>query len=152
MSDWGTTTRVPAVVTLRSGDALPGHLHVLDDFHAGGGPETPLEMLNRPDGFFPLTLDDGTAFFVSKAQVATVVVEWPQEGDAVPETLGRKVALRVALSTGEEIEGEVVILAPPGRSRALDYLNQMEPFFQLETVRGPRLVNRDFVQVVRPLD
>jgi hypothetical protein len=151
MSDWGTTTRVPAVVTLRSGDALPGHLHVLDGLH-GGRPETPLEMLNRPDGFFPLTLDDGTAFFVSKAQVATVMVEWPPEGAAAQDAIGQRVSLRVALSTGEETDGEVLIVAPPGHSRALDYLNQMEPFFQLETARGPRLVNRDFVQVVRPLD
>jgi hypothetical protein len=109
-------------------------------------------MLNRPQGFFPLTLDDGSAFLISKAQVATVVPEWPHESidDWTPPV--RRARLHLALSNGEELAGEALVVGPAGHSRALDYLNATAPFFQLETDGGPRLINRAHVQVIRPLD
>jgi hypothetical protein len=52
MSEWGLTTRVRAVVTLRNGALYPGYLHLMDGVHAGV-PESPLEMLNRPGDSSP---------------------------------------------------------------------------------------------------
>ena len=56
MSDWGITTKVPAEVVLAEGIALAGDLHLYARTTYPPGPETPLEMLNRPDTFFALTV------------------------------------------------------------------------------------------------
>ena len=152
MSDWGPTTRVRAVVTLAGGETYPGHLHLLDGKHARGLPETPLEMVNRPEGFFALTLGDGEAYLVSKRQVAMIVCEWPPEDAEELELQGRRIRLQVRLIGGEEVVGETVAVLPAGHARVLDYLNSVRPFFQLNADRGVRLINQAHVQVVRPLD
>jgi hypothetical protein len=45
-----------------------------------------------------------------------------------------------------------VAILPRRHSRALDYLNSVAPFYQLNVDGGVRLINRAHVQVVRPLD
>ena len=56
MSEWGITTKVPAEVVLVEGIVLAGDLHLYARPTYPPGPETPLEMLNRADVFFALTL------------------------------------------------------------------------------------------------
>jgi hypothetical protein len=156
MSDWGTTTRVSAVVTLANGEVYPGEIHLIDWVHHHAGPETPLEMLNRPEGFFPVTQDTGTVF-VPKAQVAMVTCEWPPHGwppDGIvllPDP-DRRIALLVRLASGEELRGVAAMAVRAGHGRALDYLNESGSFFQLVTEDVPRLINRAHVCIVRPLD
>lgn len=152
MSNWGTTTRVRAVVTMAGGETFPGHLHLLDGAHGVGLPETPLELLNRREGFFALTLGDGTVFLASKAQVAMVVCEWPPEEGMQVDVAGRRLRLQVRFAGGGEVTGETMVVLPPDHSRVLDYLNSVAPFFQLHAEGGVRLINRAHVQVVRPLD
>jgi hypothetical protein len=151
MSEWGLTTRVRAVVTLGSGALYPGYLHLLDGLHSGV-PETPVEMLNRPGGFFPLTLDDGSVFLLAKAQVAQVAPEWPLEGAEPWQVHGRRIRLAVTMATGEELVGDVVVLGRAGHNRPLDYLNGTGPFFELELESGLRLLHAAWVSMVRPLE
>ena len=156
MSDWGTTTRVRSVVTLANGEVYPGEIHLIDWVHHHAGPETPLEMLNRPEGFFPVTQENGTVF-VPKSQVAMVTCEWPPtgwppEGIVLLPDPDRRVSLLVRLASGQELRGEAAMASRNGRGRALDYLNEAGPFFQLVTEDVPRLINRSHVSVVRPLD
>ena len=157
MSEWGTTTRVRSVITLANGDVYPGYIHVTDWAHHRAGPETPVEMFNRTQGFFPVTQEDGHAIFIPKDQVAMVTCDWPPEGwppegiELLPEA-GRRVAMEVRLANGEIFQGEVSVSLPRGRARALDYLNASVPFFQLVSDGTPRIFNRAHVSVVRPLD
>lgn len=152
MSEWGATLRVQAVITVEGGDLYPGYIHLLGGKHWQAGPETPLEMLNRSEGFFPLTLDDGSALFFSKEQVVMVVADWPPEGVESQEVGGDRRGLAVQLTTGEELEGTIIVALPPVRTRTLDYLNTLTPFFPLETGSGMRLINRGHVRVARPLE
>ncbi len=154
MTEWASTDRVPGVVILAGGQNLEGdlHLQVSTATHPQG--ETPLEMLNRGVGFFPVTFGDGGVVFLSKAQVAMVTCEWP---DALPgedeiEAAARHVHLEVTLVTGDQYRGEAAVALPGTRNRSLDYVNSLDPFFLLRTGSGPRLINRDNVRVVRPLD
>jgi hypothetical protein len=151
VSDWGLTTRVRAVVTLGSGGFYPGHLHLLNGVHAGV-PESPLEMLNRPEAFFPLTLDDGSVSLLSKAQVAVVSPEWPLEGLELLDLPAKRAKLRVTLASGEALEGNVTIPARIGRERPIDYLNASGPFFELEVGSAPRLVHAAWVSTIQPLE
>ena len=72
MSDWGATQRVAAEVVLADGVVLEGDLHLATSTAYHPETESPLEMLNRPEPFFALTLQQGEVAFVSKAQVAVV--------------------------------------------------------------------------------
>lgn len=151
---WGAVLHLNAVVTLANGDVLPGQIHLQGAVSHRPGPETPLEMLNRGVGFFPVTFDDGGVVFLSKAQVAMVTCEWP---DALPgedeiEAAARHVHLEVTLVTGDQYRGEAAVALPGTRNRSLDYVNSLDPFFLLRTGSGPRLINRDNVRLVRPLD
>jgi hypothetical protein len=56
MSDWGVTSRVSARVALADGALLEGDLHLATRPAYPPGPETPIEMLNRDDPFFALSL------------------------------------------------------------------------------------------------
>jgi hypothetical protein len=151
--EWGATTSVAAVVTLADGEIVPGQIHLQGAVSQHRGPETPLEMLNRPEGFFPLTFDDGGVCFLSKEQVAMVLCEWPQDDvDQELQASAESIHLHVMLVTGEKFRGRATVVMPAPRRRALDYVNWLRPFFLLETEGGPRLINRAHVRLVRPLD
>ena len=59
MSDWASTKRVAGEVIFEVGTTLKGDLHLPMSTAVRPSLETPLEMLNRSDGFFPLTLSSG---------------------------------------------------------------------------------------------
>ena len=115
--------------------------------------ESPLEMLNRAEPFFALTLEQGEVAFVSKAQVAVVSCRDQMPlGDPARASAARLVALEVALATGAEYRGRSTFELPPSRARALDYVNA--PGRSLPS--GPddltRYFNKSLVRLIRPLD
>ena len=153
MSDWGSTNQVPAHVALAEGLVVEGELHLLTRPAYPPGPETPLEMLNRPDPFFVLTLADGAVTFVAKAQVAVINCrEQPQLTDPDRVSAAKLVALEVVLHGGTEYRGRATVELPPGRARALDYVNGSGQFFSLFSDETTHYLNKSFVRLIRPLD
>jgi len=153
MSEWGSTNRVPAHVALAEGMILEGELHLLTRPAYPPGPETPLEMLNRPDPFFVLTLPDGAVTFVAKAQVVVIDCrEQPALTDPDRITAAKLVGLEVMLHGGAEYRGRATVELPPGRSRALDYVNGQGQFFTLFSDEMTHYFNKSFVRLIRPLD
>lgn len=103
MSDWGSTNRLPAQVALVEGLVLDGDLHLLTRpaYPQPGGSETPLEMLNRPDPFFALTLPEGDVALVPKARVLEITCqEDVPEPDPDRVTAAKVVELEVARPRG----------------------------------------------------
>lgn len=153
MSDWGATQRVAAEVVLADGVVLEGDLHLATRTAYPPDTESPLEMLNRAEPFFALTLQQGDVAFVSKAQVAVVSCR-----DQIPlidparASAARLVALEVALATGAEYRGRSTFELPPSRARALDYVNASGPFFTVWTNDLTRYFNKSLVRLIRPLD
>ncbi len=115
--------------------------------------ESLLEMLNRAEPFFALTLEQGEVAFVSKAQVAVVSCR-DETVDTDPEraSVARLVALEVALATGAEYRGRSSFELPPSRARALDYVNTPGRFFTVWTNDLTRYFNKSLVRLIRPLD
>ena len=153
MSDWGATQRVGARVVLAEGVVLAGELHLLARTTHPSDSESPLEMLNRGDPFFALTLAEGGVAFVSKAQVAVVscqTVEPPDDPDRA--SAAKLVALAVELTDGVEYRGRSSFELPPSRSRALDYVNGTDRFFTLATDGITQYINKSLVRLIRPLD
>lgn len=153
MSDWGTTNRVPAEALLAEGIVVSGDLHVLARDTYPPGPETPLEMLNRPEMFFALTLPDGSVTFMPKAQVAVVSCR-DQTPLADPDRVSaaRLVMLDVVIHGGAEYRGLSTFELPSNRARALDYVNAPGGFFSLWADDVTWYVNKSHVRLIRPLD
>jgi hypothetical protein len=154
MSDWGSTNRVSARVTLVEGLTVDGELHLLTRPAYPPGPETPLEMLNRPDAFFALTVEGGGAAFIPKSQVVEVscLQEVPLFSDPDRESAAKHVDLEVVLPGGPALRGRATIELPPNRSRALDFLNGSGTFFALWTDGATRYINKSHVRLIRPFD
>jgi hypothetical protein len=153
MNDWGATQRVTAEVVLADGAVLEGDLHLASRSTVPLDTESPLEMLNRAEPFFALTLGQGEVAFVSKAQVAVVSCR-----DQLPLTdparasAARLVALEVAIATGAEYRGRSTFELPPSRARALDYVNAQGSFFTVWSNDLTRYFNKSLVRLIRPLD
>jgi hypothetical protein len=153
MSDWGATQRVPAEVVLAQGGVLVGEVHLLARTAYPLDPESPLEMLNRSEPFFALTLAEGGVVFVSKPQVALLTC-WGPDPLRDPERISaaKLVALDIELSDGSSYHGRSTFELPPSRSRALDYVNGPGRFFVLWSDEVTRYINKSLVRLIRPLD
>jgi hypothetical protein len=152
MSEWGITTKLPAEVVLAEGIVLAGDLHLYARPTYPPGPETPLEMLNRPDTFFALTLDGGVTF-IPKDQV--VVVSCHDQGqltDPDRVSAAKLIELLVVVQGGSEYRGRAALELPPSRGRTLDYLNGAGIFFALGTEDVSWYINKSRVRLARPLD
>jgi hypothetical protein len=154
MSDWGATQRVSARVLLAEGVVLAGDMHLLARTASALDPETPLEMLNRDDPFFALSLPEGGVTFVSKAQVSVVSCRdhAPILDDPDRASAAKLVALAVELTDGVEYRGRSTFELPPPRARALDYVNGPGRFFALGNDDVTQYINKSQVRLIRPLD
>jgi hypothetical protein len=153
MSDWGATERVPAKVRLAEGVVLAGDLHLLARATSPSESESPLEMLNRDDPFFALTLTEGGVVFLSKAQVSVVSCrEHAPLDDPDRASAAKLVALTVELTDGVEYRGRSTFELPPARARALDYVNSPGRFFTLWVDDAAQYINKALVRLIRPLD
>ena len=153
MSDWGATQRVAARVLLAEGVVLAGDLHLLARTTYPTESESPLEMLNRDDPFFALTLAEGGVAFVSKAQVAVVSCQdLSLVNDPARASAAKLVELSVQLTDGIEYRGRSSFELPPARNRALDYVNAPGRFFALWTDDIAQYINKALVRLIRPLD
>ena len=155
MSDWGSTNRLPAHIALVEGEALQGDLHLLTRpaYPQPGGSETPLEMLNRAEPFFALTLSEGGVALVPKSRVLEITCQEdvpPPDPDRV--TAAVSVDLEVVFPDGARHRGVVTLELPPGRRRTLDFLNAEGAFFALWAEGRTRYINKLHVRFIRPLD
>ena len=150
---WGSIHQEEARVVFADGGAIDGHLHLLARVNYPPGPETPLDMLNRPDAFFALTGAESTPVLVSKAQAAVVSCR-PSSVAADPERLSaaRFVPIDVVMANGLELRGQSALELPPSRNRTLDFVNVPGQFFALWSGDVTHFVNKALVRLIRPLD
>ena len=152
MTDWASTNRLQVRVTLAEGLVIQGDVHLQPRVAWRNGPETPLELLNRGDAFFPMSLAQGDVVFVAKDQVAMMAYrDVVSFDDPERQNAARMLPLEIMMVGGMEHRGVAVSELPPTRARALDFLNAPERFFQLLTDEGTLCLNRRFVRAARPL-
>jgi hypothetical protein len=137
---------------MADGAVLVGDLHLAAQATYPADTESPLEMLNRGDQFFALSLTEGGVVFVSKAQAAVVSCHDTSPLDPTRASAARLVALEVSLTNGVEYRGRATYELPPARARTLDYVNGSERFFTVWTDELTRYINKSLVRLIRPLD
>jgi len=153
MSDWSKTQRVSGEVHLVTGASLTGDLHLQPSTVHHQSVETPLEMLNRVEAFFALSLTDGTVRLVSKGR--TVAVSFgagSPDAELWEAPTSVALPLEVLMADGREYNGEARADLPPIHSRPLDLLNLPDRFFSLASDGLIHYLNRSHVLHVRPLD
>ena len=147
---------IPAVLLQTGGGKRTGEIYVMERVSQHAGHETALDMLNRPEGFFPFRpKDDGKAvLLVTKARTVSLTVPrttTPEDPDRL--SAARTGRLELTLADGSRLSGSATIELPQHHSRLLDYLNaSAEPFFAITTADEIHLVNRAHVLYARPED
>lgn len=153
MGDWSKTHRVAGEAQLVTGASLAGDLHLQPSTQVHQSVETPLEMLNRTEAFFALSLADGTVRLVAKDQTVAVSFGAGSPDAEAGDTPGvTALRLEVLMVDGREYTGEVRAILPPRQSRPIDLLNLPERFFGLAADGMIHYLNRSHVLHVRPLD
>lgn len=145
---------IPATLLQTSGGKREGEIFVMERVLQHAGVETPLDLLNRPEAFFPFRpKKDGTGVLLI-AKARTVVVSVPrQPEDSDRLSAAKQVSLEVTLADGSKLSGWATLELPEYHSRLLDYLNaSRDEFFALATAEHMHIVNRAHVLYVRPED
>jgi hypothetical protein len=147
-------TALSARVLLTRGVSQPGTVYLLDRVPHHDGPETPLEMLNRDDAFFPFRPDDGDGVLLL-AKTHTVTVSLDRQApisDPTRLSAATQTGLELVLAGGSTLGGWASYELPEGHTRLLDYLNASHaPFFAIWTHATTHFVNRAHVLYARPL-
>ena len=146
---------IPATLLQTAGGKRDGDIYVMERMPQHAGHETPLDMLNRTDGFFPFRPrgDGAGVLLVAKARTVSLTVPLAEPEDKTRLSAAKQARLEVTLADGTQLRGWATLELPQHHSRVLDYLNRVgERFLLLYTQRGTVLLNRSFIERVRPLD
>jgi hypothetical protein len=146
---------VPASLLLTDGNRRPGEIYVMERGPQHTGPETPLEMLNRPEGFFPFRPvgDDASILLVTKSHTISLSVATDNAAqDPVRLSAAKLVAVELTFVDGSTLQGFATAELPEQHSRLLDYLNASSPFFAVSAGEEFHFVNRAHVLYARPED
>ena len=134
--------REAAEITLATGATLSGVFFLAGSSQMHTGPERVGDMLNSERGFFPFE-SGGETTLINRAQVLKVTL--PTQMIEAQLDTGYDVATRrhikVLLTTGEAITGDIVIFRPAGHDRLSDYAHIEEPFRYVELSDRTLLIN-----------
>jgi len=143
--------RLAAVVVTLGGERMTGELFVQASPRNRYGREEAADILNSAEPFFPMLTNGGELFLIAKDRVREV-----ESRDPLPTEdwqIGAPATIEVLVTGGAVHTGNVYLESLSGRTRVLDYLNRVgERFLLLYTSRGTVLLNRSFIERVRPLD
>ena len=146
---------IPATLLQTSGGKREGEIFTMERVPQHSGPETALDLLNRPEAFFPFRprKDDTGVLLVAKARTVMVSVPRADAEDADRLSAAKQASLEVTLADGTRLSGWATLELPEHHSRLLDYLNaSRDEFFALATADHMHIVNRAHVLYVRPED
>src|SRR3989442_7379608 len=118
-------TPVPAHLLLTQGVTRPGQIFLMERVPHHDGPETVLELLNRPEGFFAFRpTEEGDVVLVSKGQTVSLSID-RQAPIADPARLSaaRMLGVEIVLAGGSTLGGWASAELPQEHARLLDYLN-----------------------------
>lgn len=145
---------VAATVRLHHGSPRPGEVFVGARVPHHSGPETVLEMLNRPEPFYAFRpAGEPGVLFAARAQTVAVTVAAAPLDDPDRLSAAKRLRLDVTLFDGSTLKGWAAAELPDAHSRPLDYLNaSSEPFFAVTAEDRTHYVNRAHVVFARPED
>lgn len=140
-------------LTLLGGERIVGAMFVQGHARHRSAREDPGDILNEPEPFFPLVTETGETLLIPKARVLEVSGDIPSQRLTARGTGAPGVTIAVTLVGGAVRTGTVFLDMPGPAPRPLDFLNHFpERFFALHDTDEVRLINRDLIERVHPLD
>jgi hypothetical protein len=145
---------VAASLLLTDGERRAGEIYVMERVPQHSGPETPLEMLNRGEGFFPFRpAGNGSVLLVTKAHTIMLSIAADATAqDPARLSAAKLVAVELTLEGGATLQGFASAELPEQHARVLDYLNGAGPFLTVSAGDEFHFVNRAHVLYARPED
>jgi hypothetical protein len=149
-------TRAVAVeVSFGAGSVLLGEMFLRPSIVTLSGIESLADRLNDRDAFFPLRVREpaGDTMILGKSQVRWVSADAsarsePLRVEGASDALTFPMA--VELDDGRELIGTFYAVLPPGKRRALDFINDQDGLFVDLVVAGRLYVlNRAFIRRLR---
>ena len=142
--------RAEAALTLATGTTVRGCFFLSGSSATRSGPERVADLLNAETGFFPFELHpDGppqTVLYNRTHLLLVALLEEPVESQFVPDYgIAKERAVRILLSNGISVEGQVRVYRPTGRDRLSDYARGPEAFRYVETAGGTVIVNAEHI-------
>jgi hypothetical protein len=142
--------RAEVALTLTTGTTVRGCFFLSGSSATRSGPERVADLLNAETGFFPFELHAGGApqtVLYNRTQLLIVsLLEEPVESQIEPDyNIAKERAVRILLSNGASVEGQVRVYRPIGRDRLSDYARAPEAFRYVETAGGTVIVNADHI-------
>lgn len=145
--------RFPVVLLMAGGERMSGSMFVQAHARHRSGREGPPDILNERESFFPFANDAGETFLIAKDRVIEVELRAALDDDSEWHVGARLVDIELALASGEQRLGSLMLEAPSDRPRLLDFLNRLdERFLLLHNQDGVRLINRAQIERIRPLE
>jgi hypothetical protein len=142
---------VAVSITMFGGETLSGYVFA-PQIYPPGGVEEPLQLLNEAEPFFPLGLATGEVLLIAKHRVVEITLDDQPSGEELPGSAPTAL-LQLTLTGGTTYVGSVRLEVRAKRPRVLDYMNHCTVrFMALRTDDGVRLINREMIERVRPLD
>lgn len=119
------------------------------------GEETLTDLLARPKQFVPFLDQEGRPVLLRRDAIAWIKVTEPERVEWLFYEMRVGVPrerVRLTFSDGEELAGDLFAIAPEGKRRVSDLMNEAPGFFHLEASDGLYLVNRGLVTSVHILE
>jgi len=142
--------RAEAALTLTTGVTVQGCFFLSVSSASRSGPERVADLLNAETGFFPFELHSGgepqTVLYNRTQLLFVSLLEEPVESQLETDyTIAKERGVRILLSNGTSVEGQVRVYRPTGRDRLSDYARAREMFRYVETASGTVIVNSDHI-------
>lgn len=144
------THRVPVEITFLDGTVLTGDVHLQPNTMLCQGHEPLIELLNRPDPFFAVSLDSDQVVLLAKKQTALVSCGRDGNGANGAEFPGTVANLDIWLASGGRHRGTAAWQLPPAHSRPLDFMNTSGSFLELVEGDQARYINVANIRAVFP--
>src|SRR5439155_15785637 len=110
---------MPATLLQTAGGKRDGEIYVMERVPQHAGRETPLDMLNRAEGWFPFRpKGNGVGvLLVAKARTVSLIVPLTQPDDAARLSAAKQARLEVTLADGTQLNGWATLELPAHHAR-----------------------------------
>ena len=145
------TQATPVELSFGSASRVRGEMFLRPSIVTADGVESIADRMNDRDAFFPLRVAEPTpgTLLVGKTQVRYVCAEDPPVPTALIAGGAVQLTMTLELDDGELLSGVFFAVMPPGKRRALDFINRDDglfvPFF---SEQRQYVVNRSFIRSV----
>src|SRR4051812_9098370 len=98
---------IAATLLQTAGGKREGDIFVMERVSQHAGPETPLDMLNRVEGFFPFRPkgDGAGVLLVAKARTVSLTVPLAEPEDTTRLSAAKQARLALTLADGTQLNG-----------------------------------------------